>query len=121
MLPRDQDLDLVVIRGEGPCELHPELVWSVSAKGHEQEVQRPRGHGFGFREGGNQHGRCQFFGLSRGRHVKLLEGGDDRPAREPVDPRGHDGSSFFNVLMNGISFSTPSIIPGFSITSESSS
>lgn len=120
MLRRDQHLDLVVILGEGPCELHPKWVSSVSAKGHEQEAQRPRGHRFGFREGGNQHGRRQFFGLSRGRRMKLLEGGDDRPAREQVDPRGQDGSSFFNVLMNGISRSTPSIIPGFNITSESS-
>ena len=121
MLPRDQYLKLVVILGEGPCELHPELVSSVSAKGHEQEVQRPRGHRFGFREGGNQHGRRQFFGLSRGRRMKLLERSDDRSAREQVDLGGQDGSSFFKVRMNGIRRSTPSIIPGFSITSESSS
>lgn len=53
LLPCDQHLKLVVVRGQGPCELHPELVSSVSAKGHEQEVQRPRRYGFDLREGGN--------------------------------------------------------------------
>lgn len=121
MLPRDQHLKLVVVLGQGPCELHPELVSSVSAKGHEQEVQRPRRHGFDLREGGDQHGCSQFLRLSRARRMKLLEGSDDRPAREPDDRRPHDGMSFLNDLRNGMSFSTPSIIPGFRITSESSS
>lgn len=121
MLPCDQHLKLVVVRGQGPCELHPELVSSVSAKGHEQEVQRPRRYGFDLREGGDQHGCSQFLRLSRGRRMKLVEGRNDRPAREHVDLRRHEGSSFFKVLMNGISFSTPSIIPGFDMTAESSS
>lgn len=121
MLPRDQHFDLVVVLGQSLRELHPELVSSVSAKGHEQEVQRPTRHRFGLREGGNQHGGGQFFGLSRGWSMKLVERSEDRPARKQVDLRGQDGSSFFKVRMNGMSFSTPSIIPGFNITSESSS
>ncbi len=120
MLPRDEHFDLVVVLGQSLRELHPELVSSVSAKGHEQEIQRPCGHRVGLREGGSQHGGGQFFGLSRGRSMKLVERSEDRPAREQVDLRRQDGSSFFNVRTNGMSFSTPSIIPGFSITSESS-
>lgn len=121
MLPCDQHLKLVVILGQRLRELHAQLLLPVSPKGHEQKVQRPRRHRFGLGEGGNQHGRCQFFGLSRGRCMKLVERRDDRRAREQVDLRRHDGMSFLKDLRNGMSFSTPSIIPGFSITSESSS
>lgn len=119
MLAGDQHFDLLVVLGQRLRELDAESVPATSAEGHQQEVQRPSGHRFGLREGGNQHGCGQCFGLSRGRSVKLVERGEDRNAREQVDLRRQDGSSFFKVRMNGMCFSTPSIVPGFSITSES--
>lgn len=52
---------------------------------------------------------------------KLSNGLKHRDRGEAVDLPRQDGRSFFELPMNGMSFSTPSIIPGFSITSESSS
>lgn len=51
---------------------------------------------------------------------KMTDGLKHPHRGKPDDLRRHEGSSFFKARMNGIRRSTPSIIPGFSITSESS-
>lgn len=112
----------VVDLRQGVREDEAERMLDVPEERREEDRDGPGRDGFRLGDG-VQHDRAgqsvHFDRPSLG--FKMTDGLKHSGRGEPDDLRGQDGSSFFKVQMNGITRSTPSIIPGFNMTSESSS